>query len=446
MRWVLNPGTAATRVARIFHWPSFGFDFRNAGSAFYFHDLVAQKRRALEFEIRRGFLHLVFQFAQQFGHIEIAARLLNNGGRDFSPAKNGVQTFLDGAPNRLRSDAVLLVVFQLFRAPIFRNRHEPFHALGDLIGEQHYFTVHMTRGATCGLNEGSLAAQKTFLVRVQNAHQRNFGKIEAFPEQVDTDENIEIRRAQSAQNFHSLDCVDITMQVPNFQSDVAQIISQIFRCSLGQRCYQNSLAFFHALTAELNRLVDLILERLKRDFRIEQSGRTDDLLDNERCARRVHIEFLRRLIGAGNLLLRIRRWALGACSRSIGVARWAFFPRKNKWNQFLFPYSLASVRDISFVSSHAVLNFKFCRGRADVNDLVRQFHELVEIERPIIERARQAEPEIYKHRFARAITFVHSADLWDRGVRFIDDYQKIFREKVDDCVRLGSRWPTGQMT
>src|SRR4029453_7418563 len=91
-----NPGSAATRVAGIFHWPSFGFDFRNAGSAFYFHDVVAQKRRALELEIRRGFLHRVFQFAQQFSYMEIATDLLNNGGSDFSPAKNGVQTLLDG--------------------------------------------------------------------------------------------------------------------------------------------------------------------------------------------------------------------------------------------------------------------------------------------------------------------------------------------------------------
>jgi hypothetical protein len=43
--------------------------------------------RALEFEVRRGFLHLLFQFAQQFGHVEIAAGLLNNGGGDFAPAR-----------------------------------------------------------------------------------------------------------------------------------------------------------------------------------------------------------------------------------------------------------------------------------------------------------------------------------------------------------------------
>src|SRR4029453_14504332 len=76
------PGPAA--AGRIFHWPSFWFDFRNAGTAFYLHDLVAQKGCALEFEIRGGLLHLLFQFTQQFSHIEIAAGLLNNGGRSFA--------------------------------------------------------------------------------------------------------------------------------------------------------------------------------------------------------------------------------------------------------------------------------------------------------------------------------------------------------------------------
>jgi hypothetical protein len=85
---------------------------------------------------------------------------------------------------------------------------------------------------------------------------------------------------------------------------------------------------------------------------------------------------------------------LAAVNSTLGVGRWPlgrFSARKNKRNQFLFPDSLPSVRRLSLVSNHAVSNFKFCRGRADVNDLVSQLHKLVEIERPIVERARQPE-------------------------------------------------------
>src|SRR6266576_3951452 len=92
---------------------------------------------------------------------------------------------------------------------------------------------------------------------------------------------------------------------------------------------------------------------------------------------------------------------------------------------------LSPVRNITFVSSNAVLDFKFCRRCADVNRLVGRLHELVEIKRPIIESAGQTEPVIYKDALARAVAFVHSADLRDGGVRFIDVDQEIVREKVD---------------
>ena len=94
------------------------------------------------------------------------------------------------------------------------------------------------------------------------------------------------------------------------------------------------------------------------------------------------------------------------------------------------------MRDVTLVASHAVLNFKFCGRCAHVDDLVRQLHELVEIERTIVERARQAKPIIDEHGLARTVAFVHPADLRDRGVRLIDYGQKIFREKINDRVGL----------
>ena len=103
------------------------------------------------------------------------------------------------------------------------------------------------------------------------------------------------------------------------------------------------------------------------------------------------------------------------------------------------------MRNIAFVSNHAVLDFKFCRRCADVNDLVGHLHELVEIERPVVERAGQAETVIDQDALARTVAFVHSADLRDGGVRFIDDEQKIFREKIDQRVRLRARRASGQM-
>ena len=103
------------------------------------------------------------------------------------------------------------------------------------------------------------------------------------------------------------------------------------------------------------------------------------------------------------------------------------------------------MRKITFVPDNAVLDLEFSGSSAYVDDLVRHFHELVEIERAVVERARQTESVIYKNGFARTIAFIHAADLRNGGVRFIDHHQKIFREKVDDCVGLGAGRTAGQM-
>src|SRR5690242_6397652 len=89
---------------------------------------------------------------------------------------------------------------------------------------------------------------------------------------------------------------------------------------------------------------------------------------------------------------------------------------QNKRHKFLLSNSLSAVRDISFVTDCAVLNFELGRRGTDVYGLIRQLHELVKIERPIVERARQTEPVIYEHSFTGTIAFVHSADLRDGSV------------------------------
>src|SRR5262249_51194556 len=232
----------------------------------------------------RSLLHFLLKFSQQFREVEVATSFADHRRFHFASAQNCVQTFLDGAPDSLRRDAVFFVVFHLLRAPVLRNRHERFHALRGCVGKENNFTVDVARRATCGLDERGLTSQKSFLVRIQNADKRNLGKIEPFAKQIDSDENVEIRCAQCAQNFHALNGVDVAMQITYLQSDIAQIVSEIFCRSLGERRHKNALAFFYALTTQLNRLVDLILELLHRDLWIEESGRPNDLLDYERRA------------------------------------------------------------------------------------------------------------------------------------------------------------------
>src|SRR5436190_1294008 len=71
--------------------------------------------------------------------------------------------------------------------------------------------------------------------------------------------DIEISRAQHTQNFDALYRVDVAVEIAHLQSDISQIICQIFGCSFRQRCHENSLVPFDTLTAELDCVVDLML-------------------------------------------------------------------------------------------------------------------------------------------------------------------------------------------
>ena len=54
----------------------------------------------------------------------------------------------------------------------------------------------MPCGATGGLNEAGLAAQKTFLVRVKNCHERNFRQIQTFAQKIYSNQHVKFAFAE----------------------------------------------------------------------------------------------------------------------------------------------------------------------------------------------------------------------------------------------------------
>ncbi len=67
-------------------------------------------------------------------------------------------------------------------------------------------------------------------------------------------ENVAVARAQSPQNLHALDGVDVAVQVAHLQADVAQVVGEILGGALGQRGDEHALAQFDTLAAKLDRL------------------------------------------------------------------------------------------------------------------------------------------------------------------------------------------------
>jgi hypothetical protein len=88
--------------------------------------------------------------------------------------------------------------------------------------------------------------------------------------------------AQAAEDFHTLDGVDVAVQVADFEVQIAQVVREILGGAFGERGDEHALALFDALAAKLDGFVDLAFERLDGDDGIEQAGGADDLLDDER--------------------------------------------------------------------------------------------------------------------------------------------------------------------
>ena len=357
--------------------------------------------------------HLGFELAQQFAHIEAGTALAHDRFLQFAPAQNGVQTLLNSAFDRRGGDAVLGVVFHLLATAVFRDGDELGHALGDDIGKEVDLAVDVARRAARRLDERGLAAQVAFFVGVEDADERDFRQVEPFAQQVDADENVEFRRPQRPQYLDALNRIDVAVQVADFEADVAQVIGEVFRRALGERGDEDALLFLHPLAAKLDGFVDLMRERADGDLRIEQPRGPDDLLGNQYRARRVNVEQLHRLVGAREVKFPGERGGLG-----VAVGERLFF-----------------AGEIAGVAHDAVAQLEVRRGGAYVDELVGHLHELREPERAVVHGARQAEAVVDEHVFARAVAFIHAADLRHGGVGFVDDAEEIAREKVEQRER-----------
>ena len=93
----------------------------------------------------------------------------------------------------------------------------------------------------------------------------------------------------------------------------------------------------------------------------------------------------------------------------------------------------------------AALQFIRPRRRAHVDRLVDRRLELLERERPVVERRRQPEPEVDQDLLARPVVLVHADDLRDRHVRLVDDQEPVRREIVEQGPRSRARFAAREM-
>ena len=81
------------------------------------------------------------------------------------------------------------------------------------------------------------------------------------------------------------------------------------------------------------------------------------------------------------------------------------------------------------------------RGGGDEHELLHLPQELVEAERPVVERRGQPEAVVDQRLLARAVALVHAAELRHGLVRLVDEADEVVGEVVDERegVRAGGR-------
>ena len=107
----------------------------------------------------------------------------------------------DALDDRLRHDAVLLVVFLLDLPPAVRLVDRDLHRFGDAVGVHDDLAADVARGAADDLDERPRRAQEALLVGVEDRDERHLGQVDALAQQVDADEHVVDAEAQVAQDL-----------------------------------------------------------------------------------------------------------------------------------------------------------------------------------------------------------------------------------------------------
>jgi len=78
------------------------------------------------------------------------------------------------------------------------------------------------------------------------------------------------------------------------------------------------------------------------------------------------------------------------------------------------------------------LQLEVARGGRQVDHLGHQIHELIEVQRSVVERRRQTEAVLDQRQLPGPVSVVHAGDLGQAHVRLVHHRQEVRREIVDE--------------
>ena len=160
-------------------------------------------------------------------------------------------------------------------------------------------SVRISRGSADGLHQGSLRAEESLLVGVQNGDQRDLGDIQTFTQKVDADQHVKDVQSHIPDDLRALQRIDVRMQVFDPYPCTLQVIGQVLSHLLGQGRDQDLVAVLYGRADLSDQVVDLPVNRPHVDPGIQKACGADDLLGPQQLVllligtrRRAHKEHL----------------------------------------------------------------------------------------------------------------------------------------------------------
>jgi len=130
----------------------------------------------------------------------------------------------------------------------------------------------MARGAADGLDERALRSQEPFLVRIEDRHQRHLGQIQAFAQQVDSDQDVEFAQAQVAV-IRRARPFPPRVQVTHLHAVLGEVVGQLLGHALGERGHQDPFPARHAQADLAEQVVHLRRGGPHLEARVDQARR-----------------------------------------------------------------------------------------------------------------------------------------------------------------------------
>ena len=180
--------------------------------------------------------------------------------------------------NGLWRYAVLFVVLELHGAATFGFVNGALHRVGDFIGIHNHFTIKVAGSAACRLGQGAMRTQETFLVGIENSHERNLRQVKALAQQVHAHEHINHAKSQVINDLNAVHRLYIAVHISALDVYFCQVVGQFLSHALSEGCYKHTLTILNAKFYFVDKVVDLAQRWANGDLWVEKACGAKNLL------------------------------------------------------------------------------------------------------------------------------------------------------------------------